>query len=348
MKSISILGTSFKPVNLNCSGVQCGGCRRDTRLRYRQSVDPGGATDKHAADIIEAMTKDLMIHPANLEWSKIVGYAGPIYHSLKCVDYFRVKHEQVDVQNLPVESMNTVSRFTTTFKLTASYVLMTQGLFFVPILVAGASGGGKLLYASVYLGLNAVRNIISDLSAKHAGDVEAWKDNLQHIKWDKLTDSLLTTSLAFPILLALKCQVAFATGGHDFSEVAATFLTLTMVDSMLQFISRKLRGFKNEVAFQDMLRPITGDLTAAVSSLLIPGLLEVPLLYLLLRKTAAEGYSGYVEARAKRKEKNEDRLGDFTGLFDRQRYHVPDPVAIGALSLAFILDEKSRAGALYK
>ena len=81
----------------------------------------------------------------------------------------------------------------------------------LPVEVMGVSAAMR--NAFIYLGLNAVRNITADLIAKHRFRPQYWLKHLEHIKWGKLTDSLLVTALAFPLLTSAKGYIHHRLGG---------------------------------------------------------------------------------------------------------------------------------------
>ena len=193
-----------------------------------------------------------------------------------------------------------------------------------------------------------MRNATADLMAKHWVDVSVWRENLGHIKWNKMTSSLLVTALAFPLLSFIKEGIHLLSSGYGGIEFAATFLAVSLVDSLIQFATRKCRGFDQAVAKLDMLRPVVGDAGSVLLFWAMGWDLGANFGYLLVRKLFAEGWSGVVEGRQKYQEKIAQRRKNFHKIFDLDNYKIPDPAALAAINLVYIMSAKSQACLTYQ
>ncbi|MFA6549325.1 MAG: hypothetical protein WCT39_05315, partial [Candidatus Margulisiibacteriota bacterium] len=237
----------------------------------------------------------------------------------------------------PVEYEYPLSRGGQLLKTGICFAGLMAGL---PIPSVGVIMGVPLEFheAFVYLGLNALRNFAADLSAKHS--IGEWGNFLHHVKWNKMTDSMLVTSLGYVILSSLIAALRPIVG-----EDAARFVIpviLTLLDGALQIITRLIRGFPVEVAKYDFFRPLIGDLGAAAAF----GFIDTDIgshafAYLMLRKVFSESWSGIIEARSKTKEKITQRYNDFISVLDLDQYKVPDPAAVAAINLAYLAKVKS-------
>ena len=277
-------------------------------------------------------------HPGSYDWKGITSYGGAIYSALQSVDRPAVNAafpHTPEGMSVSIESPITWGGLIV--KLGLSAYFMTKG---IPGDWMYFENATALWKTSVYLGLNASRNVLSDLIAKHGIDLKEWSQNLHHIKLDKLTDSLFITSLCFPILFAIKSGLHANLEGNPY-EALITSATICLVDSGLQYVSRRLRGFNKKLAAADSLRPVTGDLGALAVSLLSPSILASSFLYLLTRKMFAESYSGIIEGVAKRREKLVERYDALNRILDLGRYKVPDKYAMAAINLAYIVRVKS-------
>ena len=159
---------------------------------------------------------------------------------------------------------------------TGALAVVTQGYFGIPL---------NLREAFVYLSVNAGRNIFSDLMPKHGVSLKRWVHNFsQHIKWRKLTDAMMVTAVAYTALSSLKKFMHLKFGAHIEYEMIAVPVSLTIVDSTIQFVTRKLRGFSEGVARLDMLRPVVGNGLASLVFLALGLDYSQHFLYLLICK----------------------------------------------------------------
>lgn len=321
--------------------------KRDVMFRYNTAVSLPSQSDAMSRQLIKGM-HDLDLHPGNYDWKGIVSYGGAIYSALQKIDRPLVNVSFPEVpEGLDITIEAPITWGGLIFKLGASAYFMTKGLPSGNALMF--EGATELWKTGIYLSLNAARNAFSDLISKHGLDVKAWGRNLHHIKLDKLTDSVLITALCFPILYGIKEGLHANFGGNPI-EPYITSATICAADSGLQYISRKLRGFGDSVAIKDTLRPVAGDLGALALSLASPALLGSGFLYLLSRKVFAESFSGYVEAKAKRSEKQAERKDALDRVLNIANYRMPEDLryAMAAINLAYLISVKSVTKWLYK
>lgn len=312
--------------------------KRDVVFRYNTAITRPSANVEDSSRLIAQM-HEIGVHPGSYDWRGITSYGGAIYSALQSVDRNAVNNSFPNApggMSIAIESPITWGGLIV--KLGASAYFMTNGIPLGDYMYF--ANATALWKTSVYLGLNATRNVLSDLISKHGIDLKEWAENLHHIKLDKLTDSLFITSLCFPILFAIKSGLHSRFGGNPF-EPYITSATICLADSLLQYVSRRLRGFDKKVATADSLRPVTGDLGALAASLISPSILASSFIYLLTRKVFAESYSGFVEGAAKRREKLAERNDALRRILDIGRYKVPDPYAIAAINLSYIVRVKS-------
>lgn len=307
-------------------------------FRYSEAVLARPKDFHESKEVIDKMHA-LNIHPGAYEWRNTTSYGGAVFSAIHNVDIIRSRkdpnycHEKFHAVVEPYPTWET-----TLTKTAISFFLMSYGL---PIPYIGTIGVSTDFSKVIcYLGINAFRNIVSDLGAKHGREFIEWLKHLEHIKWNKLTDSLLATSFCYPILSLVKETISLSVENlllEPFLVAPIVFLT----DATLQFIFRKLRGFNTALAFKESLRPAIGDLVALSVWLIFPSLITGTFAYLLVRKIACELYSGHFEAVDKRKQKREERLDALARIFDFSRYKVPDPAAMAAINLCYIAKVKS-------
>ncbi len=320
--------------------------KRDIPFRYNTSISLKPSDYTVSKEIIFNMHK-MSMHPGNYDWKGIVSYGGAIYSALEKVDRPLVNRSFPKApENLNISIEMPISWGGTIFKTAASLYLMTKGLPVSDVfMLREASDFWK---TTIYLGLNAIRNAISDLSSKHGFDIREWKNNLHHIKLDKLTDSMLVTAFCFPILFAIKEALHEKFGGTNI-EPLITSATISLVDASLQYVTRRLRGFDKSVAIKDTLRPIVGDFSTLLLSMASKTIMSNSFLYLLSRKVFAELYSGYIEAKAKRREKEREREDAIERTLNIENYKLPDKMryAMAAINLVYLTSVKSVTKWLY-
>jgi hypothetical protein len=270
------------------------------------------------------------LHPAVLNISDITPYEGAVFSVLKAVDQTDMdKNFPKQTPRIPAAYMRVPLLGDQLFKIGASLTAMTLPTLGMP---------DQMKNTLAYLSLNAARNIIADLGAKHR--VTSWRKHLDHIKVGKLTDSLLVTSLTFPVLYFLKQHLHTSLADTP-SEWYLTFLAISLSDALIQYGTRIYRNFSGDVAERDFFRPFIAD-AGALSLFYLGGIgLEQSFAYLLARKVFAELWTGYVEISDKRREKVEERKQNLKDIFDLDAYKVPDPEAMAAINLAYLLHVKS-------
>lgn len=307
-------------------------------FRYSEAVFDRPVSENESRVLIEKM-HSLGLHPGTYEWRNTTSYAGAVFSAIHNVDIRRSEQDpdyNLDKFHAVTESYPTWE--STIAKTGISFAFMTMGL---PIPFLGRFGASTdFARASLYLGINALRNVVSDLSSKHGLNMKEWASHFEHIKWSKLTDSLLTTSLCFPILSVIKESLH---QGLD-TPVLEPFVVapcIFLADATMQFIFRRIRGFSMGLSLKETLRPAVGDMSALICWLLFPGMLPTTFSYLVARKVFSELYSGHYEASEKRKEKIKERTDALTRIFDFSRYQMADPPAMAAINLAYIARVKS-------
>lgn len=302
--------------------------------------------DAEEASRIIRLKGDLSEHPATVRWHYFSPYTGAIYQALKEVDNDALqKAFPQGAENIPSMYVSPYVWGIQAMKFLGSLFIMTHK-FDLPYI--GAAGTPpSFSNAFLYLSLNAMRNIVSDLVPKHGFMPLKWVRHLDHIKINKLTDSLLVTAFSFPILYFIKDSLHLELAGKEL-EWLATPLCVAAVDGLVQFVTRIERGFSSGVAKRDILRPFIGDIFAT-GVFYFSGLdYGMNFSYLLLRKVFAELWSGYVEGRDKRAEKMNEREGNLRMIFSLGDYNVPDPPALAALNLVYLLRVKSVSGEAFQ
>lgn len=337
------MGFQVKPTNLSggiFSYLSRYPVKRDIRFRYNTSIFVQPQNHFESKEIIENM-HTMKMHPGNYDWKNMVSYGGAIYSALRKVDRSIVNSTFPNIpENLNITVEAPISWGGTLFKTAASIYLMTKGLPISEMFIFDTKTDFWKTF--VYLGLNAIRNAVSDLSSKHGFDFSEWKNNLHHIKLDKLTDSMVVTAFCFPILYAIKESLHNTYAGSDI-EPYITSATICIVDAAMQYISRKLRGFDKSVALKDTFRPFVGDFGALFLSLASSTIMNNSFLYLLSRKLFAETYSGYIEAKAKRMEKENERKESLDRVLDISKYVLPEEMryAMAGINLVYLTSVKS-------
>lgn len=317
---------------------------RSQRYNYRYSevLFAKPADETGSQKIIEEM-HSLGLHPGAYEWRNTTSYAGAVFSAIHNVDIIRSeKDPEYNLEKFHAVREPYPTWESTLAKTALSFAIMTMGL---PIPFFGRLGvSTDFARASFYLGINALRNVVSDLSAKHGLDIKECVSHLEHIKWSKLTDSILTTSICFPILAVIKESLHQGLDSpllEPFIVAPCIFLT----DAIMQFSFRKIRGFSSRLALRETLRPAVGDAGAfacwQIIQQFIPGMTLGTYSYLVTRKIFSELYSGHFEAAEKRREKTEDRVDALSRIFDLSRYKMADPAAMAAINLVYIASVKS-------
>lgn len=281
----------------------------------------------------------LNIHPGNVNWQSVSPYQGAIYAAIKAADRPAVENNYpVMPPEVPASYIYPLSFGTQILKVAVCFWAML-GAHSLPYL--GAVGVPVELRETIaYLTLNAARSAAADLTAKHGLRPKSWLENLQHIKWDKLTDSLLVTSLSYIVLSQAK-KVLHASLDQLAWEWVLTPLSLTLIDGTIQFITRGWRGFSKRTAKYDCFRPLVGDLGATFFMGLTGSSLSGGFTYLFTRKIFAELWTGVVESREKRRQKIEDRYRNLRRIFELEKYNVRDPKAMMAINLVYLTSNKS-------
>ncbi|HTY12781.1 MAG TPA: hypothetical protein VMD02_01185 [Candidatus Omnitrophota bacterium] len=284
---------------------------------------------------------ELNVHPGYCDWNKIMPYSEPVISAMDKVDGETIKAAYpAGPKNMPITYLNPLYIGNQLFKVAASFYLMMEP---IKISLLGLASVPATFSATfLYLSLNALRNIAADLISKHRFYPEEWLKHLFHIKIGKLTTSLLVTGFAFPFLTLTQTVIHTLTGGSGMEWLAIP-LSITLIDGLINYWTRKMRGFSNQVANLDMLRPLMGSLFAS-SLFYLAGAGELnSFKYLLIRKFGCEVWSGFVEARDKRMEKLRERKADLQNVFKLDAYCLPDPEAMAAISYVHLIGVKSLA-----
>jgi len=304
-------------------------------------VDHVKPANADAAKLIINIKAGLSEHPAAISWHSITPYTGAIYHALKQVDngVLQGKFPEGDPK-IPSMYIHPPIGIIQALKIFAGLYVM-QHKFELPYLGAlGVPTSWKMAF--LYLSINAARNVASDLIPKHGLRPLRWISHLDHIKWNKLTDSLLVTAVSFPILYYIKDKLHIHFAGQEL-EWFITPAAVAGVDSMIQLVTRIERGFSTKVAIWDVFRPFVGDISATAAFAAFGGDYGAALAYLFTRKIFAELFSGVVEGADKRTEKMNERKKNLEAIFDLNGYNVPNPQAMAAINLVYLLRVKSVA-----
>ena len=311
---------------------------------YLPSIDIAPKGQKQSRKIIQGMQK-MNMHPGSYAWGKMVVWPEAVLSTLKSVDNKAVMESYPKMPaNIPAVFQPAITWESTLFKIALSFAFMIKG---VPV-PYGHTVCTPTIFSNafIYLSLNALRNAASDLMAKYGFKPESWAENRGQIKWDKLTTSLIVTSLAYPFLATAKAYLHSQFGASPL-EFIATPLALMTLDGAWQLATRKLRGYDTKLAYWDFGRPFSGDIFATLSSLVFPQVMSDSFLYLLTRKFAAETWSGIAEGIDKRKEKTAERQQAFSEILNLKNYKVPYPEAMAAINLAHIIARKSVSPLVY-
>ncbi|MFH1390125.1 MAG: hypothetical protein ABIH56_05350 [Candidatus Margulisiibacteriota bacterium] len=277
--------------------------------------------------------------PSQIDWGTISPYKGAIYAAIDQADGTgSIKNS---CNNLLSESVTPLTWGGLLVKVGFSFYAML-GQVNLPLVGISLGVPTEFHMAFTYLSLNAARNLAADLVAKHGlSPRECWA-NKKHIKWEKLMDSLVVTSTAYLFLSSLKDYLHGQLGSSPL-EWAFTPMAITLADGTYNWLTRKYRGFNGKVAFYDFFRPAIGDVGATLSLWLTTQDLKSGFVYLLIRKVFCELWSGHWESRDKRLEKIAHRVQDFENIFDYVKYKVPDPAALAAINLVFVMRHKTMA-----
>ncbi|MFA6170476.1 MAG: hypothetical protein WCW67_05195 [Candidatus Margulisiibacteriota bacterium] len=277
--------------------------------------------------------------PNAIDWGKLVPYKGAIYSAIN--ETISTTNSAEPMQRVPVEEIPSLTWGGLSIKLGLSFWAMLGQVNLSNLnIILGVPT--DFYHAFAYLSLNAARNVAADLVAKHGRDVTVWWKNADHIKWDKLTDSLLVTSGAYMFLSTLKDILHAHYGGAKIEWLVTPFL-ITTLDGFINSVTRKYRGFNGKVVYYDWFRPLVGDLAATLCLLVAGSDLKSGFAYLMVRKVFCELWSGHWESAEKRREKIDDRFKDYEKIFDFDAYQVPDPQAMAAVSLVFVVNNKTQA-----
>jgi hypothetical protein len=296
---------------------------------------PTGSADM--ANLVRMQLTELRLRPGHINWETTMPYTGAVYAAIKEVD----REEVMDTypkgpSGLNIDYVHRLSWPGQLFKTALAFSFMLTGTKILDEVIVGVPL--EFHRAFIYLALNAARNVVADLSAKHG--FSNWPSYLHHVKWDKMTDSLLVTSFAYFILSSLIENLSPYLGGVSGNLWIAG--AVTTIDGVLQVGSRLWRGFPKEVAKHDFFRPLVGDLIALSICLAVGIPISAQVFtYLVMRKVFCETWSGNLEARAKRLEKVTDRYRNLEAVLRLEEYKVPDAEAMAAINLAYLAEEKS-------
>ena len=311
---------------------------KDYAFEYVTSIERSAVSVDDSRVILGQM-RDLSLHPGNYQWHGMVSWGGAVFSALKYVDRPIIRDSfphMPDGMKVLLEPPLTWEGIGLQIGLSITFMTYGLPIPFYGVLSAPTDFGKTALY----LGLNAIRNMASDLISKHGLCAESCFRNLGHIKWDKMADSIFSTAFCYPMLSYLKGYMhdSISTNGY---EALITSASVCLFDAILQVAIRKLRGFPLKTAIQDCLRPVTGDAGAFLTSTLFPSILGNPFLYLTIRKLYAETFSGIIEGSAKRREKIADRKDALQRVLNLDAYQVPDPPAMAAINLVYLTTIKS-------